>query len=312
MSEDTVVVEASAEADEGAEQKAGDAIQAKLDEINSALKKEEGGDAGADAGADAKGDDADKATEPPGDETQLTARQQNAARRYGLGDEDLAALGDKAGAVLDKLAAAHSDIGRRYSEIGRAQRQAPPEKKPEGKDQGADPGEALFDPDVWGDEGSKANKAFAALRQEFASLREFVDEYRTEQRGREADEFFAGLPKGMYPELGLGRISDVGEDSPEAEARAEIIEQAVLQQAGHEAVRGKALPFKDALKEALAVKYPDAPAKAARQAAADAKKRRSEQSTARPGSPRGTERKLTPEEKAAKAIEQWEAKHGRW
>lgn len=253
---ETEVQEQSTEeqATETAEQRVSDVLSRVKSDAEDAVDDQADGDE-----ADVADEDDGEATESDSDAPTLTRRQLNAAKKFGLSEEDAEGL---PAAVRDKLVKMDSDLGRRYSELGRAK-----ESKPEdstGDDDSSFDIE-LPDYDFSNDDGVFDEKEAAALNQlkagvamiadqlksvlgSVGGLDEFRESIESERYVQKADRFFDTVD-GLDDVFGEGSLSDLG-DGPEAEARLALIEEAGYIMRGAEAV-GRPMSFDEAHQQAL-------------------------------------------------------------
>jgi len=184
----------------------------------------------------------------------LTDKQIDAAKRMGLSADDLAALGDKAQVVADKLVKAQSEIGRRFSELGR-------EKAKEESTKNEDPPKAEeLDLEALelelGETGAKIvaaqHKKLQDVEAELAKYRESTRYQEVQRYVERLDTFLGSLDDTLYPELGKSYDPN-GPNANEIEALADEA-HAILQVRES---RGQKIGFEDALKAALHARYPD-------------------------------------------------------
>ena len=230
------------------------------------------------AAGEAPGDeDKEKAQEEPKAPV-LDARLRHAAERAGWADEDIANLGDKAPAILEKFADGFDAVATRMSEIGRAQ--AADGDKGERKT-ASETTEEAFDIHTPLDRAGLLEKkdeddepifseealgvltpifdAFESMRGVVAQLHDRVTPYvdAQEQASQTKDfevleEFFEEVKADYGEVFGEGKSADLGEKSEEMKARQALWEQAKLIAAGCEAT-GRKFDLKDVLKQALSV-----------------------------------------------------------
>lgn len=217
-------------------------------------------------------------TTPETPETTWTPRELNAAKKFGLDEAALTALGAEAPKVLARLVKADSSIGERYARIGKTERdlrqraEAKPAKaEPEEEAPIEVPGDAelekLFDPEVFGEQPAKL-----LTRLVKDSVRR--DKEAQEAQVREAERFKAevaekahdiikGLDAEIYSELGGGESSkELLDGGPEITAREAVIEDAINRMLGRWTAAGEAMEMDDAIQESLMAKYPESYAKA--------------------------------------------------
>jgi len=242
--------------------------------------------------AEDKGSDAPEATEPKVPEaTEWTAKQASALRRFGYDQDELEkAFGpDKAQTFADKLAKTHADVGRRYAQLGRAERKPEPTAEAPPETGAEEALEFKYDPEesvLSATEGQAVEKLFATvkgLRESLAGATKHLEVQRAQQREQTADTWFASLDTDVYPIFGEGPGGKLEEDSEELAARLEILDYARELTAGHLAVHGEEMPIEDALTDALLHCHPDARAAARKKTTAKKVKTRSGQLSARPG-----------------------------
>lgn len=252
-------------------------------------------------------------------EATFTPRHLNAAQRFGLTQEDLAALGDRGLEVAERLAKAHSDIGRRYSDIGRAQQRlaAAGSQEPacaEGSRTGAGSQEEQGGSDS---EAASAAGEGAGLKGELDQLRRQVgDLVRQVQRGHLsqqetlADQFFAQLDSEVYPQFGRDSLAALAADDPQRASRRQLLGKAREIAHGYELVHGEPMEFQQSLRQALAIVAADAPLAAQRRRLAQAVSQRSGQRIERP-TQRSSGRSLeSPLERTRSALDEWEKTRG--
>jgi len=307
-----------------AEEKAGDVIQAEIDKITAPAAPTEAATPPADGSddpvaretrEDGEGEAAgEKPTpEPKAVPVELNDRQKRAAEVLGLDDDDIAALGESAVAVIEKGAAA---ISRKMSEAGRAeQARAAEAAKAEGGDGegGPDAADAAFTDDDWyTDEGVAKITRLSERMGELQALSERVD---TIESGIKADNdaktqatvdaFFAGLldkdgKATDYPQFGLGRAK-AGSD--EDSARTKVVEQALAIQAGNLSALGEHVPLEQALDNALAIVAAEQMRAAASRKTSKKYRERSRQRTGRPSGRTGGGEAPSGEDQAGAAMD---------
>jgi len=308
-----------------AERRAADRIAHRYDQLVSGSDGQDDSSADdGDQGAAAGGADSDEtgavgddeASERSHDSTveagpgpQLSARQRDAARHFGLDDDDVAALGPRSIEVLDRLAKVRSDIGRRYSQIGRAEHNARVARGADGEEAGlpddggavetgaaADPGgptplEARFDPDVDGPAADRLNRlvetvnglvrTLGPVSQGVAELRQ--RQQRDNQRKAEAmAEAFFREASADHPHLGRGATSLLDADSPEARIRGALLEKASEIREGRRIAGGEDMDLHQSLREALAIVSPDSIRSAERRRISQGLRHRSRSIISRP------------------------------
>ncbi|MFH0982774.1 MAG: hypothetical protein V2A79_14720 [Planctomycetota bacterium] len=191
-----------------------------------------------------------------------TPTQLSAMRRHGVDPEALAPLGDKGKAVADKLVEVYADQSRRYAQIGRAQGALGQGKPTDAKPADGDlPEEINFGDDTMLSESdqkilSGVNKAIREMREQFGPVLE-EHQQRTETEQHAAwDRFFDSFGEAGHVIFGKGAGSEFGQDSPEMQARHDLLSEAEVIQVGHEKVHGKNLPESEALQRAARILYP--------------------------------------------------------
>lgn len=287
--------------------------------------------------------------EEPGDSS-FTARQVGAARRFGFAEEDLVvieALGPAGKALLERLVKADSDIGRRYSRLGRAEQDHAGEQPGREESQtnaamsvtgGPADGEPAVMPagdDEQGDgaaesaQGSGAEPS--ALAEELTQLRGQVAELAqaAQQAVAERDaaseaertsaerfvtsgveRFFAQLDAVTYGQFGRGPSEALSPDSAERRSRQELLAKADEIRRGHEGVHASPMDVEESLRQALAIVDPDAPARRQREQLARQVRLRSAQILARPSQRRGADALESAADKTSRALEEWQSMKG--
>jgi len=257
-------------------------------------------------------------SEPP-----YTDRELNAARRFGVTADDLLALGAKGGELARRLAKAHSDIGRRYSRIGRTERMLR-EAAPANPQDAADGGPATEGAPSAAPAGPAptpprfdSDDRLHAMARELSSLREQVDAVAAEARSAEqcreraiTDRFFSGLDLEVYPQFGAKRGADLPKDSPEYRRRAEVVTKANEIRRGYELVHGETMDLSEAMEEAVAIVAPDAKVAADRKRLSENLRRRARQRIARPTHRRSDRQYESPAERTIEVLDQWEKERG--
>ncbi len=271
-----------------------------IDEENTAV------DDPADEAAEGEDEEGSKDTDEP-TEPELTGRQINAAKSYRIDEDAIKALGESAPSILDRLADANSDIGRRYSKLGRAEKSDPSK----GSDE---PGEfepiKEFDPaedeylatainplvgivnklgERLGQVGTRADAAFARSEEE-----------QMRRAEGQADGYFESVRED-FPQFGDGPTGELGEHTPEHRARQELIEEAAALRKGYELVHDRKMSVRESLDRALNGIGMDAKVKAERARLRKGVNSRSRQITSRPTNRKGGDR-LTPDQKAERSL----------
>jgi len=258
------------------------------------------------------------ATSEVGGERVYTDRELNAARRFGISPEDLDALGDGGKELAERLAKTDSEIGRRYSKIGQAERDL---RRRESADD-AEPGDARPDgPPSDDSAGASAPVAqddrIGAMAQEMARLREQVSSLAAERQSGDrqkveaaTDRFFAELDGEIYPQFGAGPWAKLPEDSNEFGQRRELVTKAGEILRGYELVHGQAMDVAEALDQALSIVAPEARVAADRRKLSADLRRRARQRIARPTQRRTARAYESSEERTAEALDHWEKARG--
>jgi len=257
--------------------------------------------------ASAQGQDGD-------DSLPLTAQQTDAARHFGLTDEDVAALGPAAEDVLTRLARIRSDISRRYSQIGRAQqrisgpsgRQSDPAARGSGA---ADaPGRPLppaerFDPQIDGPAAARLNRLVETVNALLAGRQPaFPEGGPSADDGREAAEEFFALHAADCPQLGQGPTEQLAADSSAARLRRQLLGKAQEIRNGHRIVTGEPMSLGESLQQALAVVAPEAIRSAERRRIREGVRQRSRWLLSRPSGRHTAAAFASDEERAAAEI----------
>lgn len=259
----------------------------------------------------------------------FTDRHINAARRFGLEAADLEALGERGPAFAERLAKAHSDIGRRYSEIGRAERLRASVGTgnalgPVGGGElpvagNTDYGSSSTSPQPATDNPQAASDATpeAALRREFKQLRQYVsalagelEEENKRRRSTAGEQFFAGLDAGSYPQFGV-RVGGAGAgDGEPARNREELLTKADEILRGYQIVHGEPMDYDQALRQALAIVAGPAQLAAAKRQLAQDIQRRHDMRLPRPSQQGGQRQFGSPVERTRQALDEWEKSRG--
>ena len=238
-----------------------------------------------------------------------TPQEISAAKRFGLSEEDYQALGEKGKDFAARLAKTQSDIGRRYSELGRAESAArdAPEVKSEPT---IEKFEHTFSEDIYGPEEAAALTQLATSFNRMQAMMEGVHKSskaaEAAETERAADAFFVSLDTKTYPEFGEGRGAELDRDGSELEARNRVFDKAVQLSLGHERATGIPMDFEDALQQALLIEAPNAQVETARRNARDRRKH----AVPRPDKNRSTRRPMSSDEKTMAALSKKEAELG--
>lgn len=201
-----------------------------------------------------EGDEA-RADEPAVPESPtLTKKQEEAVKAVGLTPEKVLAMGEEGIALANRLAKQRSDLSRFASEAGRRRKEQPADKsKPSEKSpEAASTVAEITDEDVFEErERPKLNANFKNIEQRLAALEARSSEGPDTEGQKERDEFFTSLGN-EWPQFGEGSMGDLFENSPEAIARNEVVERAVLlmRQDGN-------MTLQEGMTAALASLYPE-------------------------------------------------------
>ena len=275
-----------------------DALEKKLQQVrgqrpmeDDADKEPEGRAADDKAGEDGKAKDTDaKATGDDGAPT-FTDRELRAAKQFGFDAEDLAVLpADKAAALKEKFIKAQSDLGRRYSKIGRAMAELHEQPVSRAVDSGK-PADAagggdkpVFSADDYGEDGAKLLNAYDArlVKLEAQWTAQQVELARADRARsvREVDGMFAKLDPEMYP-VGKGSGADLDSLSDEFDNRMKVLGELEIIQAGYRQVNGEDMPLAEAMEQALLICFPEAHTNKARKGLEGKIQQRRSQQTAR-------------------------------
>ena len=273
-----------------------------------AKTEDEGGEQ--DAGEAGKRDEADAGTDGAGDDTevQLTKRQRNAAEHFAWTGGDIKALGEKAPAMLDKLAEQRTELSRQQAEYGKLLA----EQKGAGDDAGSEEGgwrdgegdsdDSKDDAGEAGDDGQEAEGAelpgldtldeyaepqeiaaavdarvehrMGAVHEEVAALRGEVQDFMRSVRQREADveinRFWMGLDEAHADEYGVGPTNELPEGGTEAESRTALVKKAMELRRGQAfGPEHREMPWGTALSQALLIRSPSAQSQAGKRQGAE-------------------------------------------
>ena len=283
------------------------------------------GEAGSEEASDAPDT---PATTPADHEPTFTQKQFNAAKRFGVATthEDMtewvAALGDRAPEALEKLSAAHSQVGRTFQKL-QQRMAAPPDPAPGAGDRppAADADEPetadaeFSEEDFYTPEAAeKANARFAALERQLAEQRAVIEQWRSAESSavetrvrQESENWFIGDSAGMYEALGSGPSDALDPDGPENAARDAVFEKAKVLDLGY-AATGQQMPWQELLDEAASTIYPEARATAKQAKIAEGKAKRRGQQTAPPTQRRTEPKYDSPEAKTFAALDDWETR----
>jgi len=234
-------------------------------------------------------------------ESTWTTQEVNAAKQFGMSEDDLNALGEKGKDFAARLVKTSSDIGRRYSELGRGEKAARtvPEATP------PEPPKKLehtFDPEVYPAKdaeflGSLVNEV-NVMREMMAGFQKSSQAAQLAESERTADAFFASLDAKAYPQFGEGRGTGLDRNGPEMMARNKVWDTANEIALGRQLASGTPMDFEEALQRALLIEAPDAQVETARRNAEDRRKHQ----VPRPNKNRSTRTAPTGDEKAMDAM----------
>jgi len=252
--------------------------------------------------ADAQTTD-DDATEPT-----FTTKQLNAAQRAGFDEDDLTAMGERAQPFVEKLLKSQSDIGRRYAEIGRTERDARKRETETGKESGDQERKPLFDPAEY--EGEEYATAFNAVDDRVYKLEQQLAEASQDRQKqddlralKDADAWVGQLDLKDFDELGEGPVLALDQDSPEQQARFALYDKADEIQLGFETARGEEMSQEQALSEAFSVLYPNVQAEAKRGKRQEAIDKRRKQRTSKPTGRKTTRQYNSADERTIEALD---------
>ena len=267
----------------------------------------------------------------------FTPRQVGAAEKFGFSEEDLVvleALGQTGRGLLERLVKADSEIGRRYSRLGRAEQSSEgiPDRGPLGlpsRPAGVTPAATSATEDASTSQGDVAPTPApeaASLAEEVERLRgqvlQLEKEAKESQAARdqaaasrergEAERFFAQLDAQEYPQFGRGDSppADLKEGSSQGQAREELLVKAAEIRRGHALLHGREMDVEESLREALSVVAPGAAAEAARRRLARQLRLRSAGLICRPAQRRGGAELESPADRTARALEEWQGRRG--
>lgn len=235
-------------------------------------------------------------------EPTYTPAELSAAQRFGVPEDELTP------GLAEKLAKAQSDIGRRYSQLGRKEQEArtAPAKPPE---PAFEKFEHKFDPEVYGDDVDIFTKMMNRINEMSEQMTGFQKTSETAQLAeseRVADSFFERLDSKTYPEFGEGRGAELDHGGPAMEARNRVWEKANQLSLGCELASGTPMDFEDALQQALCIEAPNAKVETARRDARNSRKR----GVTRPNKSRTSRTQLSADEKFDAALDKFNAERG--
>jgi hypothetical protein len=255
-------------------------------------------------------------------------RQVGAARRFGFLEEDLVvleALGRTGRELLERLAKADSDLGRRYSRLGRAEQgtavrsegslpvrvspalaDAPTSRR----DVAPTPPMAPVPPAASGpDTAPDLAEELARLRGQVSQLLRETQEGQAARESADAERFFTRLDPQTYPEVAGGPTEKLAAGSPQRQIREALLVKALEIRSGRQAVSGKPMEVEESLREALTVLAPGAAAQAERKRLARQLRLREAGLIARP-TQRGGAALESPADRTARALEDWQSRRG--
>jgi len=279
---------------------------------------------------------ADLAAAGAGSAESFTPRQVGAARKFGLAADNLAALaelGDKGRSLLDRLVKADSELGRRYSRLGRAEQAAPGAASQKA---GADDPEASCvstgsasrhprptagasslpgpcpsdEPPVPQGEAAEQAAEMERLRGQVSQLTRAAEESQAAREQAEAERFFARLDPEVYDGFGRGPSQALPEGSPSRQRRQELLGKAAEIRRGRQALRSEELGVEESLAQALAILAPGAAARAQRRELARQVRLRQAGFLARPAQQRGPGALESPADRTARVLEDWQGRKG--
>ena len=242
-------------------------------------------------------------------ERSCSQRELEAARKFGLDDQDVAALvalGDSGRQLVGRLVKVDSDLGRRYSRIGRAERAQGRDSSPAG-DGAAVVGRPA---DRGDDEWAGMAQQLQRLREQVAELVQDLQQNRTGQQSEAAERFFAALDPEVYTEFGSGKSEELSADSPELRRRQELLTKAAEIRRGYELVHGEPLDTDESLRQALPIVAAEAQSQSEQRRLSRQLQRRSRQRISRPTQRRGGESYESAAEQTGRALAEWERTRG--
>jgi len=160
---------------------------------------------------------------------------------------------------VERLVKMHSDEGKRYAQIGRAEQslKAKPDAEPDKPEGDRDEDLELLD--------ETERKAIEKLiESKTAGLQKKLDAYEADQQQkavedatREADRWFVALGDAGKAVFGTGTAEDLEDGSEFLQARETLLTEAAAIAAGYQRVHSQALPLADAMARALNMLHPD-------------------------------------------------------
>ena len=229
-------------------------------------------------------------------EPALNKHQLSTAKQMGYSEEEIAEMDTEVWSdILDRNG---RKLHTKLSELGRLEKKLRTGKAPDteeepkahAKTDKAEKSEEdldyTYDREDWRDDQDipKQNRHLAATKANSAALdnmRSQLDDLLAERRGAEADRYFEGLSKDAFPMFGEGRFTDLAPDGPQANARAEVMEEASNLRAYWKS-QGKPMSLSDAVERAVYHLHPEAVKNAERKTIAGDVAKQRKRSNAKP------------------------------
>ena len=269
--------------------------------------------------AEGQQQEADQEESPSEEESQstverLTNLQKEAARQLGYEPEELASLTD---AEIEAIERAGRRLRKKLSELGQIQQELTQKEQPsdEGEQQAAEKitfteDDLTLDTDVGLEKLNKLAEQVHELRSSLQELQEAASEAEDRAIIETCDKFFASLDPEIYPQFGTGPLESLDEDSPEYQARLELLKKADALAAGYEQL-GEEVPSQEQLlEEALSIVAANQKVDAAKREVRKKVEQRSRQRIGRPGGRERAKKPRSEEEEGFERLKEEFAKAG--
>jgi len=259
--------------------------------------------------------EADQEESPSEEEAQstverLTNLQKEAARQLGYKPEELASLTDT---EIEAIERAGIRLRKKLSELGQELTQ-----KAESSDEEQQATEKItfteddltLDTDIGLEKLNKLAEQVHQLTSSLQELQEAASEAEDRAIIETCDKFFASLDPEVYPQFGTRPLESLDEDSPEYQARLELLKKADALAAGYEQV-GEEVPSQEQLlEEALSIVAANQKVDAAKREVRKKVEQRSRQRIGRPGGRERAKKPRSEEEEGLERLKEEFAKAG--
>jgi len=268
--------------------------------------------------AEGQQQEADKEQSPSDKEAQstverLTNLQKEAARQLGYEPEEIANLTD---AEIEAIERAGRRLRKKLSELGQIQQEMTQKEQPSKEGEQAvekitfTEDDLTLDTDVGLEKLNKLAEQVHAINSSLQEIQQAASQAEDRAIIETCDKFFASLDPEVYPQFGTGTLESLDEDSPEYQARLELLKKADALAIGYEQ-SGEEVPSQEQLlEEALSIVAANQKVNAAKREVRKKVEQRSKQRIGRPGGRERAKKPVSEEQEGLEKLKEEFAKAG--